>query len=210
MPTNKLWIEHTERAAWQSVEALREKLIEAERRLSRMAPPVEGWNELLEAVDAARQEHALPGESYAEWIRSALTGLVEARAKVQSLESELARREVLPVVAAPPQAVRVDGSPRRFGERRPTPDDDDDDDEIGAPSLARAEPRLFQEIRRRYQELSAGRSHFDGETLLLDIATRLDEIPDLDAGEIADAAADLAALSMRLTRGRSSDDEPER
>jgi hypothetical protein len=210
MPTNKLWIEHTERAAWQSVEALREKLIEAERRLSRMAPPVEGWNELLDAVDAARQEHALPGDSYAEWIRGALAGLVEARAKVQSLESELSRREVVPLVAAPSQPSRAEGSRSRFGERRPTPDDDDDDDAIGAPALARGEPRLFQEIRRRYQELSAGRSHFDGETLLLDIATRLDEIPDLDAGEIADAAADLAALSLRLTRGRGSDDEPER
>jgi hypothetical protein len=209
MPTNKLWIEHTERAAWQSVEALREKLIEAERRLSRMAPPVEGWNELLDAVDAARQEHALSGESYAEWIRAALTGLVEARAKVQSLESELLRREVVPVVAASPQLTRVEGSLRRFGERRATPDDDDEDD-IGAPALARSEPRLFQEIRLRYQELSAARSHFDAETLLLDIATRLDEIPDLDAGEIADAAADLAALSLRLTRSRASDDEPER
>jgi hypothetical protein len=209
MPTNKLWIEHTERAAWQSVEALREKLIEAERRLSRMAPPVEGWNELLDAVDAARQDHALPGHSYADWIRGALAGLAEARAKVQSLESELARREVVPLVAQPSQPSRSEGSRSRFGERRPTPDDDDDD-AIGAPALARGEPRLFQEIRRRYQELSAGRSHFDGETLLLDIATRLDEIPDLDAGEIADAAADLAALSLRLTRGRGSDDEPER
>jgi hypothetical protein len=42
MPTNKLWIEHTERAAWESVEALREKLLEADKRIERLAPPVEG------------------------------------------------------------------------------------------------------------------------------------------------------------------------
>jgi len=207
MPTNKLWIEHTERAAWQSVDALREKLMEAERRISRMAPPVEGWNELLEALDVARRELVLPGETYAELIRSALSELAEVRTRVQALEAELSRREVVKLAPAP-APTRLDTPTRRFTERRPTPDDDEDD-EIGAPSLARAEPRLFQEIRRRYQELAGARSHFDGEALLLEISNRLDEIPDLDAGEIADAAADLAALSLRLTRGRTNSDEGE-
>lgn len=207
MPTNKLWIEHTERAAWQSVDALREKLMEAERRLTRMAPPVEGWSELLEALDAARRDLSLSGETYADLIRSALSELVETRARVQSLEGELSRRDAVKLAPAP-APTRLDTPTRRFTERRATPDDDEDD-EIGAPSLSRAEPRLFHEIRQRYQELAGVRSHFDGEALLLEISNRLDEIPDLDAGEIADAAADLAALSLRLTRGRTSADESE-
>lgn len=207
MPTNKLWIEHTERAAWQSVDALREKLMEAERRISRMAPPVEGWTELLEALDAARRDLALQGETYADLIRGALAELADARARVQSLESEMARRDAVKLAPAP-GPTRLDTPTRRFTERRPTPDDDEDD-ELDASSLSRAEPRLFQEIRQRYKELAAARSHFDGEALLLEISNRLDEIPDLDAGEIADAAADLAALSLRLTRGRPGPDESE-
>jgi hypothetical protein len=207
MPTNKLWIEHTERAAWQSVDALREKLVEAERRISRMAPPVEGWTELLEALDAARRDLSLQGETYADLIRGALSELAEARARVQSLEGEVARRDAVKLAPAP-GPTRLDTPTRRFTERRATPDDDEDD-EIGSPSLSRAEPRLFQEIRQRYKELAGARSHFDGEALLLEISNRLDEIPDLDAGEIADAAADLAALSLRLTRGRTSPDESE-
>ena len=58
MPTNKLWLEQTERAAWESVEALREKLLAADKRIERLAPPVSGWAELLRALDAAREEHA--------------------------------------------------------------------------------------------------------------------------------------------------------
>jgi hypothetical protein len=207
MPTNKLWIEHTERAAWQSVDALREKLVEAERRISRMAPPVEGWSDLLEALDAARRDLSLQGETYADLSRGALSELAEARARVQLLEAEVARRDAVKLAPAP-GPTRLDTPTRRFTERRATPDDDEDD-EIGSPALSRAEPRLFQEIRQRYKELAGARSHFDGEALLLEISNRLDEIPDLDAGEIADAAADLAALSLRLTRARTGSDESE-
>ena len=47
MPTNKLWLEHTEKAAWESVQALREKLAEADKRMQRLAPQVNGWQSLL-------------------------------------------------------------------------------------------------------------------------------------------------------------------
>ena len=49
-------LEHTERAAWESVEALREKLVQADRRIERLAPPVEGWPELLATLDAVKSE----------------------------------------------------------------------------------------------------------------------------------------------------------
>ena len=87
MPTNKQWIEHTERAAWQSVQALREKLAEAEARAERMAPPAHGWRELFDALDAARETHALTGESYAELIRGALDRLARAEGERRSLEA---------------------------------------------------------------------------------------------------------------------------
>src|SRR6186713_3324920 len=89
MPTNKLWIEHTERAAWQSVQALREKLAEAEQRAERLAPPAHGWREFLEALDQARDRHALAGVTYAELVRSLLDWLARAESERRALESRV-------------------------------------------------------------------------------------------------------------------------
>ena len=111
MPTNKLWIEHTERAAWQSVQALREKLAEAERRAERMAPPVQGWRELFAALDAARESHALGGETYAELLRSVLE-------RLERLERAESERQALTARLAgePPRRAAADArAPRRRG-----------------------------------------------------------------------------------------------
>ena len=75
MPTNKLWIEHTERAAWESVTALRRELAKTQKRLEKMAPPIEGWQPLFDDIDAAKERHGLPGESYAEVLRALLQRL---------------------------------------------------------------------------------------------------------------------------------------
>jgi hypothetical protein len=75
MPTNKLWIEHTERAAWESVTALRRELAKAQRRVEQMAPPVGGWQKLFDDIDAAREKHSLGGETYAEVLRALLERL---------------------------------------------------------------------------------------------------------------------------------------
>jgi hypothetical protein len=58
MPTNKLWIEHTEKAAWESVQALRDKIAEAERRIERLGPPVAAWQPLLDELDRVRSASA--------------------------------------------------------------------------------------------------------------------------------------------------------
>src|SRR5262245_14713334 len=111
MPTNKLWIEHTERAAWQSVQALREKLAEAERRAERLAPPLEGWRELLVALDRARDSHALGGETYAELIRALLERLDRAETERRALHARLAGeppRALAEPVAQPARRSRRD------------------------------------------------------------------------------------------------------
>jgi hypothetical protein len=75
MPTNKLWIEHTERAAWESVTALRRELAKTQLRVEQMAPPVEGWQKLFDDIDAAKERHALPGATYADVLRALLDRL---------------------------------------------------------------------------------------------------------------------------------------
>ena len=61
--------------------------------------------------------------------------------------------------------------------------------------------RLFREIRARYQDLLRGRGREDAASLLSDIEARLDDLPDLDPGELSDVAADLAALALVVSRG---------
>lgn len=196
MPTNKLWIEHTERAAWQSVDALREKLTLAEQRQQRLAPPVEGWRELLDALDSVKREHAISGESYAAMIRGLIERMAEIDARARTLEQQ-GPSPGLPVTLS------IDG-PRW----RTTPFERPvrlEDDEIESEAPAAGETRLFREIRARYQRLVRERAR-DASGLLADIEARLGELPDLDPAELADAAADLAALSLVVARKGGSDE----
>lgn len=187
MPTNKLWIEHTERAAWQSVDALREKLALAEQRQQRLAPPVEGWRELFDALDNAKQEHALAGETYAAMLRSLLERIASAERRVRELEQAGLTAPITVSVEAP---------------RAPSPVVAHvlaDDEDANADERSSGEARLSREIHARYQRLVRERER-DAPGLLADVEERLAELPDLDPGELADAAADLGALALLLGR----------
>ncbi len=191
MPTNKLWIEHTERAAWQSVDALRDKLADLEQRQARLAPPIEGWRVLLDAIDALRAEQKLGGETYADAVRALVTELKTVSTRARELEAELARtRGASPLPFAPVTQPRA----------RPSRSEDDHDE----PS--RGEERLTREIRRRHQEFVRDRGRFDPAAVLADVESRLGELPDLDPAELFDAAADLAAVALAVGRAVPNED----
>jgi hypothetical protein len=191
VPTNKLWIEHTERAAWQSVDALRDKLADADRRLARLAPPVEGWQALLDTVDGLRAEQKLAGETYADAVRGLVTELKAVTSRVRELETELARaRGTSPVAFLPAPSPRE----RRFRS----------DDVHEEPS--RAEERLSREIRVRHREFVRDRGRFDPSAVISDVESRLGELPDLDPAELFDAAADLAAVALAVSRSPVDED----
>jgi hypothetical protein len=189
MPTHKLWIEHTERAAWQSVQALREKLAEAERHAERMAPPIEGWRELFAALDAARESHALAGATYADLIAAVLERLTRAEAERRVLEARLAGEPLRPVLTPEPLPRRRHSTGGLVGS---------DDDELAAGRPNRSERQFFREIRQRDRELAKERPRPDPELELGDIERRLADLPELDPAEIMDIAADLAALALHL------------
>ena len=83
MPTNKLWLEHTEKAAWESVQALREKLADAEKRMQRLAPPTAGWQPLLDAIDLAKTELGLSSDSYGDLLGELVSDTRRAREERQ-------------------------------------------------------------------------------------------------------------------------------
>lgn len=192
VPTNKLWLEHTEQAAWQSVDALREKVVLLEQRQQRLVPPVDNWRELLDALDAAKNEHAIAGDGYGSMIRGLIERITRAESRVRELEQ-----------AAPPPAtvsVSLEGPTFRSTRRaQASVTEDEENDEPGADAPVAGEARLFREIRARYQRLVHERGR-DPQGLLEDIEARLDELPELDPAELADAAADLAALALSVRR----------
>jgi hypothetical protein len=189
MPTNKLWLEHTERAAWESVEALREKLIDAEKRIERLAPPVEGWPELLATLDAMKEERALSSSSYVALIRELSDRSVAAFASARAAEAELAReREKRSVPAVSARAARFESS-----DELPTSVlADEDEYESGAGA------QFLRSLWRRYRAHVRDASRVSPDSLVLAIEGEVDQLAELDEPELAEAALTLAALAMRL------------
>ena len=189
MPTNKLWIEHTERAAWESVEALREKLLEAEKRIQRLAPPLEGWPELLAALDAVKEERGLTSDTYGALIRELNERLTSVDASARATGAELAReREKRSVPTSTVRATRFEST-----EELPTAllaDEDEYDSGAGT--------QFLRSLWRRYRAHLREASRISPDSLVLAIEGEVDQLAELDEPELPEAAMLLAVLAMRL------------
>jgi hypothetical protein len=189
MPTNKLWLEHTERAAWESVEALREKLLEAEKRIERLAPPVEGWPELLAELDALKAERELQANGYAALIRELHEHTVAALSGARVAEAELLREREKRTVPA----VMVRSAPFEAADELPTTVlADEDEYESGAGA------QFLRSLWRRYRAHVREANRASPDSLVLAIEAEVDQLAELDEPELAEAALTLAALAMRL------------
>jgi hypothetical protein len=189
MPTNKLWIEHTERAAWESVEALREKLLEAEKRIQRLAPPLEGWPELLAALDAVKEERGLTSDTYGALIRELNERLTSVDASARATGAELAReREKRSAPASTVHATRFEST-----EELPSALlADEDEYESGAGT------QFLRSLWRRYRAHLREVSRISPDSLVLAIEGEVDQLAELDEPELPEAATLLAVLAMRL------------
>jgi hypothetical protein len=189
MPTNKLWLEQTERAAWESVEALRQKLLDADKRILRLAPPVEGWPELLATLDAVREQHGLSSSSYAVLIVELSERLSELDARSRHAEGELARERVQRTPTMP-AAERP-----RFESATELPAElSADEDEFESAAGAQFLRALWRRYRAQVREIA--RVSLDG--LVRSIEADVDTLAELDEADLAEAALALAALAMRL------------
>lgn len=188
MPTNKLWIEHTERAAWDSVEALRERLSKAERRLEALAAGAERVPELLDALEVAKQKHAPEAPSYADIV-------LELVAEIERLQAELAQSKLrAPTVvsfAPGPARPRLDSED---GDLRVRTRVDDDDFELSA---------FSQAMQRRAEADEPAR---DLNRLLELAENKVDDLTELEGAALREAALELALLAAKIyaaSRGRA-------
>ncbi len=186
MPVNKLWIEYTERAAWESVEALRRKLAEAEARIQRMAPSAAGWRELFDVLDGARREHALEGRTYAELVQGILGRLAEVQAQAAAATEELSRMKSLGVAG-----VIASSAPG------PAWYDDGEDLEEGEVDESEAD-RFVRAAGHRCRTLLGEPGMTDIDGVLRAIELRVDSLGDMDDPGIAEAAVELGALAACL------------
>lgn len=182
MPTNKLWIEHTERAAWDSVDALRERLAKAESRLQALAPNVDRLPQLLDVLAQAKQSLALESAGSDEIVSALL-------AKVEALRGELEiARTTAPTV--------VD-----FGVPPPRPRLDSDELDVDeGPRRFEGEPVLedFTRAMRR-QEGNVGTDLPRDLNRLLALAeTKLDDLTELEGSALREATLDLALVAARI------------
>jgi hypothetical protein len=182
MPTNKLWIEHTERAAWDSVEALRERLLKAESRLQALATGVDRVPQLLDLLDEAKKKYAPGAQGHDEIVAQLL-------AQLERLQRELdAAKTPEPLVvsfAAPVPRPRLDSDeldePRRVGK-------DDDDFDLA----------FFTQTMQRRSDDAPAEPARDLERLLTLAEHKLDDLTELDGAALREAAVELAILAGRI------------
>ena len=190
MPTNKLWIEHTERAAWDSVEALRERLSKAEERLQALMPNVDRVAELLDLLQQAKLKHASPGQSHVEIVNHLLE-------RLDSLQAQLEAAKM------PEPTVMSFGAPLVRG-----PLDSDDLDDDRAPRRFDDQPDIsdFTQAMHGRHESAGAELPRDPNRLLGLAETKLDDLAELEGGALREAAVELAILAARLyeaSRGRT-------
>jgi hypothetical protein len=184
MPTNKLWIEHTERAAWDSVEALRERLLKAEQRLQALAPHVDRLPELLDALEQAKQKLSLDRATLDEVVTSLL-----ARIDAHQGELSAARAAATTVID--------------FGSPPPRPRLDSDELEDPPSDRFEDEPDVVDDFTRAMRRHESS-PRPDGElprdlNRLLELAeTKLDDLTELEGGALREAALDLALIAARV------------
>jgi hypothetical protein len=182
MPTNKLWLEHTERAAWDSVEALREKLLKAEGRLQALAQGIHSVPQLLDALDLAKQKYAPGAKDHASVVAQLLSVIERQQSELEAAKA--------------PEPTQVS-----FVSARPLPRPRLDSDELDVPARGHADDEadlsaFAQAMQRRGTAEEATR---DLNRLLSLAEHKLDDLTELEGPALREAAVELAILAARIS-----------
>lgn len=193
MPTNPKWLEHTERAAWDTVKTLRQKLEEERQRAERLSPVGGGWKRLLESLDAAKQRHGIEEEHYADVLDALCARLEAASGEQQDLKARLAaeeaarREQVVEVISSPPGRERLRH-------------DDDDADETRSDAEWFAE-RVF-ELASALSTKASPQGRGSIEKLMTRLELKLEELEDARPSDAFELAAEIGALAMTVAKRR--------
>lgn len=186
MPTSREWLEHTERAAWDTVQSLRKQIEEERERVRRLTPVRESWQRILELLDGAKVEHGIKADGYAALVEMLTSELRSLKAERDVLVRKLTDQErVGAQVAHPVQIVRVE--PR-------------------APSSDRDAPWESGWFADRIDTLRDEQTHGGSsqpkkasyETLLGAVELKLEELEEASGKDAVELAIELGALALRI------------
>jgi hypothetical protein len=180
MPTNPLWVEHTERAAWDTVEALREQ-IERERqinaRLTRLSPLLP---KLARALDEARHELGLTSDDDAVVIAGLVERVRQLSRTKEAIEHQLEERSR--------ELERMRGAADlALAQTAPT--------EERASAL-----RWFTGLIAKRAQKSPVRPKLDSERLVRALEHKTDELAGSRPDELLELAVDIGYLALGLAR----------
>jgi DNA repair exonuclease SbcCD ATPase subunit len=181
MPTNREWLEHTERAAWDTVQSLRRQIEEERTRVARLTPVRESWQRILEILDVAKAEHGIPAEQYADVVEGLCAELRKVKEEREQLAYKLdAERKASHVAGQRVEVVRIE-------EERPR-----------TSRSVRWFADSISELRRQQAERGqAGRSSLDRVARAME--AKVDELDGASAAEVGRIAVELGALALRAT-----------
>jgi hypothetical protein len=179
MPTNPLWIEHTEKAAWDTVQTLRSEL-ERERkhveRLTRLRPT---WEKLLGLLDEAKRDLALEAEEPAELVAELGARARDLERERDALHADIDRRtrEQVFVQREPmtASASSTSAAPRKT-------------------SAVRWFARLIEERRRSSEKKT------DPARLVRALELKADDLAHARSHELLELAVDIGVLALELAR----------
>lgn len=181
MPTNREWLEHTERAAWDTVQSLRQQIEQERARVARLTPLRESWQRIVEVLDLAKAEHGITAEQYADVVDCLCAELRKAKEERDQLAYKLAaERQGARSAARAVEVVRIsaDDRPRK-----------------GSPVRWFADK--IAALRSEQAERAGGRKSPNLERLVRALEAKVDELEGAPASEVAQIAVELGALALR-------------
>ena len=185
MPTNPLWLEHTERAAWDTVQALRNELDRERERIGRLTRLQPAWPKLVSELEQARQEHAIDQEEAAEVVRRMSERLRELSRRCDELERELEDRK---------RGVELE---RILGPREPSLERTRDS-KLSPP--VRWFARLIERHRRRVLDGAPTNDPRSIRRYIEALELKTEELSQARASDLLELAVEIGHLALSLAR----------
>lgn len=179
MPTNPLWLEHTEKAAWGTVEALRGEIERERRRLERLTQLQPAWPKLLVQLDRIKVEHGIETddpEQVVSELRRIAGELLQERDALKAEIEQRAKRAVLEPGPGDPHAERP----------------------LKLSPAVRWFSRLLDK-KRKSLRASANKST-DLRRLIEALDLKVEELAQSRPHELIEAAVDVAHLALSIAR----------
>jgi hypothetical protein len=188
MPTNREWLEHTERAAWDTVQSLRRQIEEEKVRIMRLTPLRESWQRIIEILDVAKAEHGIQAEHYADVVDGLAAELRKSKEERERLAHKLdSEQKAVQGVAQRVEVINVerDERPRKSGRIQ-----------WFAGKIAA--------LRRERARLLRTKRQPSLERLVAALEAKVEELEGATADEMARIAVDLGSLALSVAEHAES------